>query len=218
MAILKGSFSVSRYKFLCEAKITLAKLNPLLGTFQAGPLRLDGSRKLEKAAWICPIDRQSDGLGDHDPWDMSDAQTGNGLFLKMRIERRKIPNSLLQYVYRNRVLAQAKKKKRALTRAEQKELREELEQELLMKILPTLTFCQAFWNTENQTVYLFSGANRAKVLFEKLFTQTFAEPLQGQLMAVQPPLMGLDFNLGRTKPETTLAISRIEATLPISGF
>ncbi len=218
MPIHKGSLSICRYKLLHDRKINLAKLNQLILDYQAGPLRLTGSTRAESVAWVCPVERHNEGLGEQDYWDMTDGQIDGGFILKMRVERRKVSSSLLQHVYKSRMLAKTKKKKKPLTRPEQKQLREDVEQELLLKTLPTISFCEAFWNTDQNVIYLFSTAKKMRELFLELFNESFVKPLEADIIAIQPPLMGLDLDARLDSERIKKPVEKIESTLPLTAL
>ncbi|NRA66382.1 MAG: recombination-associated protein RdgC [Pseudobacteriovorax sp.] len=189
MTIFNGSFSVSRYRVLGkQAGISLAAANKKLKTYQARPLKIKGSKELV-FGWERP-NLGHEFEGSH--WDLSDCQWDDGYLLRIRVEKRKVPKSLLQIVFQEKLDAHiAENDGKPLGRNRRKELLDETRDELMDQALPQIGYCDVFWDLEAQEVLLFSTSKGLQAIFEELFRKTFGEHLELNIVKIGPPLLGL---------------------------
>ena len=199
MGLFQGSMSLSRYRLVgSSSRSSLAELSRLLDPYRAGDIELEGVGTEEQAGWTRP---QATGQDDPDAagrqadedghWDLGDCQVAGGFLLRMRIERRKVPSTLLQHCYKRELAARVARTGKALPPQARRDLRDHLQRELLKRALPTLSFVDGFWREADGELLVFAMGKRLRASFEALFLQTFAAPLSLTLVALEPPLMGL---------------------------
>jgi DNA recombination-dependent growth factor C len=169
----------------------MARLSELLEPYKAGPLLLGSGRKEEAVGWVRPTGVDDIELPEDAEWDMSHGRTedGDGFLLRMRIERRRVPASLVQHVYRQKFFAAEGRSGKPPSAQERRELREKVKSDLTAKALPTLAHVDAFWRDSAGELLVFSTSKKARETFERLFQATFAGPLEQTLVRVTPALM-----------------------------
>lgn len=214
MGIYSGSVSLSRYKLVGGKRPTLELVNRKLKSYQAKEIRLEGQTKEEKVGWVVPLTAELETDERHGTyWDMSDCQHGDGFMLRLRLERKKISSELHRILYDQKFRQLMISSGESPSRNKQKELKEEIKQELLAQCLPVISYVDAYWRTDGQ-VLLFSTAKKTMSLFEELFAATFAKPLSGHLIKIGPPLLGFA-NLPKDKDEQFIQIlEEVEHLLP----
>ena len=144
-------------------------------------LSLQRFRTIENAAseevsvgWVTP----ADPTGDH--FSPEDLDGGIGIWLRFRIDKKSMPMKWLQ-IHRD---AAEKARGKKLSAKERRELKDDLMDQLLPRVLPTITLVDALLFEERKTVLLFATSKSAKEAFTKLFLETFsiklepADPLQ----------------------------------------
>jgi DNA recombination-dependent growth factor C len=191
-------------------------LNKNLAPFQAKKIRLKGPTRPEQIGWALPLIEKNDPIGQDQSWDMSHCRTDAGFALKVRIERRIVPQELLRMIFISRAEALEQKKAKPLSRQEKKTLRESLADELLEQALPTISYIDAMWDDDQGNLLLFTASKKARELFEQLFRKTFTEPLKGTLVRVAPPLMGLSEKDWKDPNGLGAALERLASTVPTS--
>ncbi len=216
MGMNSGTISLVRYRVLGLKKLSIAKLNNNLPQFQAKKIRLRGVTAPELIGWVLPFNDLDESLGPNDAWDMSHCRTDAGFALKMRMERRIVPQELLKLLYLSRVDAAERKKAKSLSRQEKKAMREALAEELLEQALPSISYVDAMWDDDRGQLLLFTASKKARELFEQLFRKTFMVPLGGTLVRVAPPLMGLSNKDWLDPARLDSALDRLAATVPTS--
>jgi DNA recombination-dependent growth factor C len=179
MGIYSGTVAFQRYRIIGGRKRTsISQLSELLESFKAPTLRLDNHPKAERMGWVRPLTPQDpDVLGDDAHWDASDCQVSGGLMLRMRYERRKIPMSLLQMLYKQKIAEHAKETGKNLPRAERQKLKEDLASDLLKRTLPQIQFTDVLWRDQEQELYIFSASKTICERVLQLFGETFAHEL-----------------------------------------
>jgi hypothetical protein len=192
LGIISGSLSISRYRILGDLGLSLKKLNEHLQNFVGGDLLEESLRKEHKASWVMPsgtIAATEDRDGDY--WDLADCELEENYLLKMRIEKRKVPGELLNHVAKKEITKLSDQRGKRLSRPEQKELKEMLKEELTTKALPQVSYIDVVWKHSENEVWLLSTAKNTRVLFEELFSKTFFKNAEANLIAIEPPLLGL---------------------------
>jgi len=218
LAIQQGSIALSRYLLIGDgSRPKLSDMSERLGLYQAEPVVLDGVKKEEQCGWVRPvgIDGVKVDLPPDHPWDLHDCRVADGVLLRLRIERRKVPATLLQVVYKQRFFAISQKTGKTPGPKERRDLRDEVKAELMSRALPTLSYVDAFWRDQAGEVMLFSSSKKARALFEGLFRSTFADHIGAQLVAMEPLLMGMsaaDLADSRVASE---AVSRLSLATPV---
>jgi hypothetical protein len=144
-------------------------------------LSLQRFRTIENAAseevsigWVTPADPTGDNFSPED------LDGGIGTWLRFRIDKKSMPMKWLQ-IHRD---AAEKARGKKLSAKERRELKDDLMDQLLPRVLPTITLVDALLFEERKTVLLFATSKAAKEAFGKLFFETFslqlepADPLQ----------------------------------------
>jgi hypothetical protein len=144
-------------------------------------LSLQRFRTIENAAseevsvgWITPADPTGDNFSPED------LDGGIGTWLRFRIDKKSMPMKWLQ-IHRD---AAEKARGKKMSAKERRELKEDLMDQLLPRVLPTITLVDALLFDDRKTVLLFATSKSAKEAFTKLFFETFsiqlepADPLQ----------------------------------------
>ncbi|MBM3972989.1 MAG: hypothetical protein FJ301_02670 [Planctomycetes bacterium] len=168
MAALKksGSFVV----FHWDGKLT----DPQDQAF-ANALKNRRFRTIENAAseeissgWVTAGDPTGDSF------DLEDLDGGAGTWLRFRIDKKKMPLKWLQ-IHRD---AAEKARGKKLSARERRELKDDLMEKLLPRVLPTITLVDALLYHDRKTVQLFATSKTARETFGKLFFETFGTPLE----------------------------------------
>ena len=214
MTIFSGSFSLSRYHIIGRStSLKLSDLNKKLKTYQAKPLQLKSSKELT-FAWDRPSILTHEDLSESSHWDMSECQYEDGFMMKIRIEKRKVPSTLLQIVLSRKIDDLSKKLEgKTISRKKRKDLLEEARLELYDQCLPSVSFADVFWHEERDEVFLFSTSKSIQVIFEELFKKTFCEHLNLSIVKVAPPLLGLSTEDWQQSTSSSTLV-RVEGTLP----
>jgi len=132
-------------------------------------------RTIENAAseevsvgWVTPADPTGDNFGPED------LDGGIGTWLRLRIDKKSMPMKWLQ-IHRD---AAEKARGKKLSAKERRELKDDLMDQLLPRVLPTITLIDALLFEERKTVLLFATSNSAKEAFTKLFFESFSIQLE----------------------------------------
>ena len=157
-------------------------------------------RTIENAAseeistgWVTPADPTGDSFA------IEDLDGGVGTWLRFRVDKKSMPMKWLQ-IHRD---AAEKARGKKLSAKERRELKEDLMDQLLPRVLPTITLVDALLFHARKTVLLFATSKSAKEAFSKLFFETFTV----QLEAADPLQSGLRADIS---PDQRHALERIE--------
>ena len=189
MGLQNGRVSLTRYRILDSGEIKLKNLSKEFRKFLAGNIKLRGLVQEERVGWIRPLNMIDHEILEEDYWDLSHCQVTNGFLLRMRIEKRKVPGELLQLLYREQ-LDISLKKQRKLNTVKRRELKEKVLQDLIKKVLPSISNVDIFWSNDGiLTVYTTSS----KILqqFETLFSDSILKSIGGTLVKLLPPYMAM---------------------------
>lgn len=192
MGIQQGSFSLTRYRVIGRRKkLTFQDLSQEFGHHRLKPFRLRPSRRILHYGWDYPS-HITGVQASHDAWDLADCQLEEGIWLKVRIEKRNVPNQLLQLVTQSRIESEQRKRKgKVLNRKQQKAILDEVKEELLSQSLPNVSFFDVYWRDNEDMIYLFTTSKSNCSIFEELFRESFGKPLNFSLVKLVPPLLGL---------------------------
>jgi DNA recombination-dependent growth factor C len=147
------------------------------------------------AGWVTAGDPTGDSF------DLEDLDGGIGTWLRMRIDRKAMPTKWLQH---HRDVAE-KARGRKLSARERRELKDDLAEQLLPRVLPTTAHVDALLFHDRRLVLLFASSKGARETFGKLFFESFGVPLIA-LDALQSGLRaGLD-------ADAQHALERLEPT------
>jgi len=158
-------------------------------------------RTIENAAseevsvgWVTALDPTGDSFA------AADLDAGVATWLRLRIDKKVLPKRWLA-IHRD---AAAKAKGGKLSARERRELRDDLMQRLLPRVLPTVNLVDALLFHEQKLVLLFATGRAVREAFQKAFFTTFTLPLE----AADPLQLGLHTGLG---DEQLTALERVEA-------
>ncbi|MCB9877632.1 MAG: recombination-associated protein RdgC [Planctomycetes bacterium] len=157
-------------------------------------------RTIENAAseevsvgWVTPADPTGDSFATED------LDGGAGAWLRFRIDKKSMPMKWLQ-IHRD---AAEKARGKKLSARERRELKDDLMDQLLPRVLPTITLVDALLFHDRRTVLLFATSKTAREAFVKLMFETFTV----QLDQGNPLENGLRLDLGE---EEDFALERLE--------
>lgn len=194
MSIYNGSLALTRYKVLGDvSKSSIASLSKLLKPFVAPPITLEGPVKPERIGWVRPLTQSDEDIVSEDShWDMSDCHISDSYLMRLRYERRKVPASLVQMMYKQKLRDHLKQTGKNMPRAERQEFKATLMQDLLKRTLPQVTYTDVLWRSEQHELMVFSSSKTIRQRVEQLFHQTFGKSLDLSLVRFDGTLAFLD--------------------------
>lgn len=133
--------------------------------------------------WVTPKDPTGDSF------DAEDLDGGTGTWLRFRTDRKVLPKKWIQ-IHRD---AAEKARGKKLSARERRELKDDLADQLLPRVLPAIQLIDVLLFHERRTVLLFATSKGMREAFSKLFFETFALPLD----RADPLRCGLRAGLGR---------------------
>ncbi|MCA8952927.1 MAG: recombination-associated protein RdgC [Planctomycetes bacterium] len=134
-----------------------------------------------------------------DEFALEDLDAGAGTWLRMRIDKKVLPKKWLAIHLETEERARGKK----LPPRERRELKADIGEKLLPRVLPTINLVDALMFHERKTILLFATGSAVVEAFGKLFFETFALPLDRANPYVCATRAGLD-------RETTAALERAQ--------
>jgi len=217
MGIQSGSVTLSRYRVLGSAKgLGLKSLNERLAPYIAGDVDLKGLAGETVLGWVRPVGIDRLDLAPSAHWDMADARLENGFLLRMRIEKRKVPSSLLQLVLRQKLAEAQEKSDKPLGRKDKAALKDKTQRDLMARSLPTIGHVDAYWKVDQGDLILFAASKTVRTQFEQLFQSTFGVPFDLSLLAVEPPTLGLGRNTLNDSDVAEDVLSRLSLAVPVA--
>lgn len=153
----------------------------------------DAASEEVSIGWVTPGDPTGDSF---EPDDMV---AGLGTWLRVRIDKKSLPRKWLAI---HRDVAE-KQRGRKLSARERRELKDDLMEKLLPRVLPTVTFVDALLYPDRKLVLLFAGGKSVREGFGKLFFESFGLPLE----RADPLLLGLRAGIG---PDLEHALERVQ--------
>lgn len=136
--------------------------------------------------WVSSNDPSGNSFDD-------DAILGSGrAWLRMRVDVKRMPKDIIAQHVAEAERARGKR----LSARERRELKEDLAEKLLPRVLPVTKTVDALLMHEDRLVLLFATSKAHREAFAKLFCETFGVPLDGQ-GPLQLALRGAD--AGRRK-------------------
>lgn len=157
-------------------------------------------RTIENAAseevsvgWVTPADPTGETFG------LEDLDGGAGTWLRFRLDKKKMPMKWLQ-IHRD---AAEKARGKKLSARERREMKDDLMEKLLPRVLPTIALVDALLFFDRKLVMLFATSKSARESFGKLFFESFGVPLE----RANPLQSGLRL---LSDPERQHALERVE--------
>lgn len=120
------------------------------------------------AGWVTPGDPTGDSFA------LEDLDGGAGTWLRFRIDKKKMPMKWLQI---HRDVAEKERGKK-LSARERRELKDDLMEKMLPRVLPTIQLIDALLYHDRRMVQLFATSKSAREVFGKLFFESFGAPLE----------------------------------------
>ncbi|MBL8753667.1 MAG: recombination-associated protein RdgC [Planctomycetes bacterium] len=130
------------------------------------------------AGWVTPADPTGNSFA------LEDMDAGPGTWLRVRIDTKKLPKAQVQM----HLAAAARAQGKPLTARQRRELKDDLAEKLLPRVIPTTTNVDALLYHDRRLVLLFAGGKSARETFGKLFAESFGvelQPLGPLAMALQ---------------------------------
>ena len=118
--------------------------------------------------WVTPGDPTGDSF------DAEDMDGGTGTWLRLRIDKKAL---LMRWLQIHRSVAEKARGKK-LSARERRELKDDLTEKLLPRVLPAITLVDALLFHDRRTVLLFATGKGPREAFSKLFFESFALPLE----------------------------------------
>lgn len=180
MGIYNGTVAFQRYLLVGgPRKLTISNLSDLIAPHKAPSLKLDQTVKAERLGWVRPLTQDSAETPlDSTHWDISDCVVEGGVLLRARAERRKVPSTLLQMIFRQKIAEHYQASGKQLNRNERQALKNDLTQELMRRSLPQVSFTDILWKLEDKELYIFNRSKTACERVLQLFDETFAKELK----------------------------------------
>ena len=226
---MSGALSLSRFDIHFEKRRpthSWSQLNKLLDPWKAPPVSLERKLAPEIAGWVFPSGSKAlammadEDLPPDHPWDLEMCSVQGVTLLRLRIEKRQVPNQLLQELYRHEIYQHVAKFGQNPKPAEKKQIKQDLQNQLTRRALPSIQYVDGLWFIDDQKLWVMSTGKRQRDVFKDYFTKTFLAPLQGVALETTAPLMALK-NL--TDPadseQSTLAsetLKLLSSTVPVS--
>jgi DNA recombination-dependent growth factor C len=194
--------------------LSLKELNQEFNRFRLKPFRLRPSRRELEYGWDIPASlSEAETTPEH--WDLSDCRLDEGFWLRVRLEKRKVPTQLVNLVAKEKVdQAQQEREGKPVGRKLRKAILDETREELLEQTLPTISFFEGLWKDEADVVYLFTTSKSNCAVFEELFRESFGKHLDLRLVKMTPPLLGLSPQEWQGKNDHIPRLDQLEGTLP----
>ncbi len=130
--------------------------------------------------WVSPGDPTGDSF------EVEDRDLDLAVWLRFRVDQKKLPTTWLG-IYRQ---AAEKAAGRKLNPRERRDLKDDLMQRMLPRVLPTVQFVDALYSRSNGRILLFATSQSKREQFGKLFFATFATNL------IEADAHGLAIQLG----------------------
>jgi hypothetical protein len=233
MGLASGSVSVSRYQILLPPGVGLSSkklwdswstLNQMVEPFKAPPLTLDKKLSPEVAGWVFPNGQtgshfQDDDLPPDHHWDLEMCQIDTAILLRLRLEKRQVPNQLLQFLYKNEIYKILQKEGQAPNPKEKRQLKQDLQNQLAKRALPTIQFVDGLWWDRGGELWVITTGQRLRSLFIETFTKTFLAPVKAGIIDLSTPLVGLKAMGDDQEPQSEIAseaLRLLSSTVPVS--
>ena len=217
MSLQQGSFSLTRYRVVGRQKsLSLAELNQSFHGYQAAPISLTKSTFELRCGWTLPKNPEiEDSKAEQNYWDISDCLFEEGILLRFRIERKTVPTQLLQALVQQRweSLEQEHHDDNP-ARVQKKQIHEEVREELLQMALPSISYVDAYWKDQEDTILLFSLSKMSRECFEELFRKSFCQAHNLSIFRILPPLMGLESETWNQPGKEDELLHKLTMTLP----
>lgn len=217
MGIQNGSLSLCRYRLLGAGKRpSIGALNSMFEPHKAGPLKLKDVYREDICGWVRPVGLEKVDIPEGLSWDLSHCELDDGYLLRVRQERRRVPGSLIQLVYKQKFTEIETKSGKPPGPKERRDLKDQVKRELLGRALPSVTHIDGFWRDRLGELTLFATGKKQREAFEHLFQASFASPLGLTLVRLDPPLLGLTAEAWTDSDIARQTFGRLSSTTPVT--
>lgn len=148
------------------------------------------------AGWVTPADPTGGSFA------LEDMDGGPATWLRVRVDKKELPKKWLQH-YRD---AAEKERGRKLSARERRELKDDLAEKLLPRVLPATSNLDALLFHDRRLVLLFAAGKAARETFGKLFFESFGVPLNAL------GALGMALRSSALTGEAKTAVERLEPT------
>ena len=128
----------------------------------------NASSEETSVGWVTPLDPTGDSFANED------LDAGPATWLRLRIDTKKMPTKWLQ-IHRD---AAEKAAGRKLSARERREMKDDLMDKLLPRVLPTINLVDALLYEDRRMLLLMATSKTVGEHFHKLFFETFGLPLE----------------------------------------
>jgi hypothetical protein len=128
----------------------------------------DAASEEVSAGWVTAVDPTGDSFASED------MDAGAATWIRFRIDKKQLPRKWLQ-IHRD-VAEKAKGKK--LSAKERRELKDDLMDKLLPRVLPAINMVDALLYHDRKTIVLLNTSKTVGETFQKLFFESFQLPLE----------------------------------------
>lgn len=110
-------------------------------------------------------------------FNLEDISVGSCVAIGYRYDTKKVPKALIKKLFLER-LADLKRSGTEITKEEKETLKQECQEQLLIKALPSPNLVGCIWDIPNKRIYLDSKSEKIIEAFKKLFEDTFGFALR----------------------------------------
>lgn len=146
------------------------------------------------AGWVTPGDPTGDSFA------LEDMDAGHATWLRVRLDIKKLPKAQVQMA----LASAARAKGKPLTARERREVKDDLAERLLPRVIPSSTNIDALLFAEKRIVLVFAAGKSARETFGKLWHESFGVPL----VALDPRGMALR----SVEAPDVMAVEKLEPT------
>jgi len=134
-------------------------------------------------------------------FDAADMDYDCGIWLRMRVDKKTLPP---KWVAIYRCVAE-KARGRPLTRRERSELKTDMLEKLLPRVLPSVNLVDVLFEPRSRRILMFSASRTVREQFEKLFHQTF----EAHLLPADPVNLARHLELSREQEDYLAQVSPV---------
>ncbi len=153
--------------FTWSGPLALVPMDKLLAVHRFRSIDTAASEEVS-AGWVTPEDPSGSQFA------IEEMDAGPATWLRVRIDTKKLPKAQLAM----HLAAATRAKGKALTPRERRELKDDLIEKLLPRVIPATMNIDALLFHDRRLVLLFATSKSARETFGKLFAESFGVPLQ----------------------------------------
>lgn len=184
--------------YYVEGKVPSQNGEPFLKALAEHRFRTieDAASEEASVGWVTAEDPTGESF------EAEDLAHGEAVWLRMRADRKRLPSKWVA-IYRAAAERSAGKK---LSARERKELKQDLFDKLLPRVLPAVAFVDALYFAERKLVLLFATARAQREAFDSLFCKTF----DARLLPADPYMLALRSGISEAQQRTLDQVSPVK--------